>query len=69
VRADSQDTSIGTVHSLSEEVLLQRPVTLIIIKQCDILIVSLIRKEGLQNSLCKPRKHQAYPISFISMAG
>jgi hypothetical protein len=44
-KADSQDTSVGTVHSLSEEVLLQRSITLIVIKQCDILTVSLIRRE------------------------
>jgi hypothetical protein len=45
-KADSQNTSVGTVHCLSEEVLLQGPITLIVIEQCDILIVSLIRGHG-----------------------
>lgn len=44
-KANSQDTSVGTVHSLSEEVLFQRSIALIVIKQCDILTVSLIRRE------------------------
>jgi hypothetical protein len=45
-KADSQDTSVGTVHSLSKEVLFQRPIALIVIEQCDILIVSWIRGHG-----------------------
>jgi hypothetical protein len=67
-KADSQDTSVGTVHSLSKEVLFQRPIALIVIKQCDILTVSLIRRSALHSLPYKPRKHQACPISFISMA-
>ena len=60
-----QNTSVGTMHGLSKEVLLQGPITFVVVQQRDVLSISHYFSRPEWGLPYKLRKHQACHISSI----